>query len=500
MSKMTEKNTDRNLSDYLPPALVKDWRQFLRSRMYIALFLLLQLVGWFFFIRAASAEKLSAYAFDTLHTQLFYLGVLVLCIIVPYRAGSSVSSDTKVRGTNFLMLTPLSARRIVWGTWCSSALQVLLAALLALPLLFACRQLEADAQGAPFNWEYLGRDLTLLSLMTLCGWVMASVFMFTAGLARFFRISLVLGATIFMTTLFGASLFTRNGIWSASLPALIAEHPFAFCMLLGHAIAIFVLLLELTRRHYAAPAENCSASVRLLSVLPMLVYLILMAVYGDEPVKDSDGLIGLSLHATEGPFAAGYLIFALVADALLPTYAMPVHSRRAWPWLPACLQVPGIVPSTICILLGLVIAALPTYACGANTPLFSAEGISQRLEHLAVYGTNFVNLAYSLLFWLLVTDILCRRSNRNRPVIYGFVALITLSLSQVFTRSAISEMYLPLANTGTRVSSIHFNWRAGFETFEDILPQLTECYIAGTAALAVVVALLILWRGRVQKG
>ncbi len=500
MSKITDKNTDRNFSDFLPPALVKDWRQFLRSRMYIALFLLLQLVGWFFFIRCASADEITKGSIEVMRLPIFYLGVIALGVVVPFRAGSSVSSDTKVRGTNFLMLTPLSARRIVWGTWCSSVLQVLLAAVLALPLLCACRQLEASALGIPFDWAGLRFDLSVLGLLVLCGAVMASVFMFTAGLARFFRITLVLGVTIFFTTMFGVSQFTHEN-WSETLPALIAENPLISGLLMGNGIAVFVLLLELTRRHYAAPAENCSASVRLLALLPMLAYVILMAVYSDASDIDFESLpFWVTVHAIMGPFAVGYLLFALLSDALLPAYAMPVHSRRAWRWLPAVLQVPGIVPSTICILLGVVLSALPTYAYGADTPLFSMEDIDRRLEYLAVYGTNFVNIAYSLLFWLLVTDILCRRSNRNRPVIYGFVALITMSLSQVFSGSEISDMLLPLAAMGNYVPHTQSHWEFSHVPIEDIMPQLVDCYTAGGIALAVVVTLLIAWRGRVQKG
>ncbi len=436
------KNTDKHWSDYLPPALVKDWRQCLRSRGFMVLFVLLQLAGWFFVLRTASDAWLSSSDVDSLRGTLFYIGLLALVIVLPYRAGAAVSADTRVRGTNFLMLTPLSARRIVWGTWCSTAVQILLAALLALPMLLACACMKVSQAEAAVDWACLADDATVLALLVLLGWLMSTVFMFTAGLSRFFRIAL-----LFFTIIVIFSNATSLYIFFAfheQLGESVLDW-FLECkvlpQLLLDSLAIFLLHLELTRRHYAAPAENCSLSVRVLGLFPLLIFCIMLLQNTSMP--EGSVVAGLDMQCA---FATVFLLYALLADALLPTWTMPVHARRALRGVPVCLQVPGLLPSTICILLGVALIAL-------SNVLYAVSVSDSGEAEIGRTCLIWLNIAYSLLLWLLLTDVFCRRRNRNRPVVYGLVALLCFMFSALLisgfrSPGQIGAMLLPLFGVG----------------------------------------------------
>ena len=94
----------RNFSDYLPAALIRDLRQTYRSPFFLISYALILLYIW---LRSMDG------GLDSVSS----LAPLLLMIVIPLRAAQAVSADTRIRGTNFMRLTPLSSRRIVWGIW-----------------------------------------------------------------------------------------------------------------------------------------------------------------------------------------------------------------------------------------------------------------------------------------------------------------------------------------------------------------------------------------------
>ena len=132
--------------DWLPPALVKDWRQMLRSPLYLLGVLAAVLVALMVTLRSVGEDVRDVEGF-------WLLQGLLLCCMVPARVGLAVETELKNAGGVFLRLTPLSSRQVVWGTWFSGMVQVLLLALLAIPLVilqlgaFQGAELVAQAWG-----------------------------------------------------------------------------------------------------------------------------------------------------------------------------------------------------------------------------------------------------------------------------------------------------------------------------------------------------------------
>ncbi len=476
------KNTNKFISDYLPPALVKDWRQCFRSRSSVALFILLELAGWLIFAcMVAGAEPSGLPQLDSLGDMLYVLGLFALCIIIPFRAGSTVAADARVQSSNFLMLTPLSARRIVWGTWSSTALMVLLAALLSLPLLFVRRAMMTSFPQlwpwdmAAFNRDGLMLDGMMLAWLVLVGWVMAAFCMFTSVLPRILRVLMLLGGgLVVMDVMCARSVAELFGLDD------VAQKPelFPLGLYVLDAVLLLLLFLELSRRHYAAPAENCSRAVRLLAPLPMLVYgaqVALSKVYGWEPLNPEG----------QFNFAIIYLFIALLSDALMPNYAMPAHAYRLWRGLPAWFQKPGFVPSTICLALGAFFVGLPELpdACSAG----SEEQMMKQGYH-ALYVV--LNVGFSLMFCLLITDCFCRRAAAKRPLVFGVAALAcyltSLCIMMPLEDESLWELALPVYGSG-------YSWR--FAAQADIA---SACMVDG-AAFLILLLLLVCWRARARQ-
>ncbi len=480
------KNTNRFFSDCLPPALVKDWRQCFRSRSAVAIFLLLQLAAWLlFFCMIVDADQTPASYLEQMKDigkAFIALGGFTLCVAIPFRAGLTVGADTRVRSSNFLMLTPLSARRIVWGTWSSTALIILLAAACALPLL-AARQLMLTAyphigelKPAAFDWAGFGQDVLVLGWLVLCGWMTTAYYMFTAGLPRILRGIAVIFSVFFVLA------FTVETYALRELFGLREEAP-----LLTYAIRnvvdvllLMVLFLELARRHYAAPAENCSRSVRLVALLPMLGYgvALLPAAFGLKSFDPEE----------QGFFACLFLMGALLADALLPTYSMPPHAYRFWRWLPAWCQKPGLVPSVLCMTFALPIAGLPILGEALEDHAFGSPDF---IKEMLSAGTVGFNIAFSVMLWLLITDCFCGRSSEKRPMAF---ALVAAACSFAATCVAIPlkgnhvwEALVPLCGAA-------IPWQ-----LDNVAEELFLACCLNAGAFGITLMLLLFWRGRVKK-
>ncbi len=480
------KNTDKYFSDYLPPALVKDWRQCFRSRSSVALFILLVLAGWFLFgcVVADADQTPSGYlrSLENLGNSLYVLGVFALCLIIPFRAGSTVAADTRVRSSNFLMLTPLSTRRIVWGTWSSTALIVLLAAVLSIPLLVARRMLM---NSYPQLWQFefsaynepgLAVDCLVLFWLVIVGWVMAGFYMFSSVLPRVLRVLLlIVCALLALESLDSQSLQLMFGVGGEGRAdaGLYLPSSEAFLLRVLDAALLLVLFLELTRRHYAAPAENCSRSVRLLAPLPLLIYGLLLVsdtLWSWQPMY-----AGQQLN-----FALSFLFIALLSDALLPGYAMPAHAWKLWRGLPAWLQKPGFVPSTLCV-------ALIPFFC--YIPYVVDAWGSRDMEELRVGVYNCLNLGATLMLWLFITDCFCGRSATKRPLVFGVVAFVCYLCMQC--------LRLPLSDYPIWAAVLPF----GADSFL-VAPSAEELATAAMvdgAAFLILLLLLICWRGRVKN-
>lgn len=122
----------RDFPDWLGASLVREIRQGMRSGGFLRTFLILQTVQAVF----ALALILPQYLGDL---SQFYMGALaiVFLLIMPLRAFSVLREEVLSGTMEPLLLTGVSARRIVWGKWSALFVQTLLTALTVLPVFLA---------------------------------------------------------------------------------------------------------------------------------------------------------------------------------------------------------------------------------------------------------------------------------------------------------------------------------------------------------------------------
>jgi len=102
--------------DRLSPMLVKELRQGLRTRAFIGVFLTLQIILGIILLGAGTASS-SDQAGSTISNIIFIFFSIAVIIIQPMRGMGALSSEIKGNTIDMMVLTRLSAWRIVAGKW-----------------------------------------------------------------------------------------------------------------------------------------------------------------------------------------------------------------------------------------------------------------------------------------------------------------------------------------------------------------------------------------------
>lgn len=317
----------RTLTDFddrISPMVVKELRQGLRNRVFVVAFLALH-----------SILVLNVLATIADNTRWgsggFFWGCITFALawLLPARNLSALSDEVKHRTLDTLVLTRLSAWRIVAGKWASTAAQILLLGISVIPyLIMRYLALGVDLPG----------ELTLLGLTLLAGLAFAAV---VTGLSA-------TGSWLARTLL----VLIIGGFLMGSLPELArtgamqsAGGPLAMLLqAVGPAAWLTVLALGGGAAAIAPVAEN-HATLRRLVTLGMLVAAVIA-------IRLETGL--LAAFATPA-LITGMLLGLADAPNHLPVIHAPFVRRGGAGRLAALLFTPGPSGGLLyALLLGLI--------------------------------------------------------------------------------------------------------------------------------------------------
>ena len=443
---------NKYFSDYLPAAMVRDLRRSWRSRGYFVVLLLALLVAvWLLVIKA---ENCGAW--------LVVDAIAVLWFVVPNRAGAAVSADAKVKGTNFMMLTPLGSRRIVWSIWFSALCQLLvLAAVGALLLLWRHAVMppeDVTTLLVPDDWipSSVLAEWILYGIIVAIGVVMCAACIFLAQLNRFFRVVaelIAVGyAVLWLLSNLPLLLLSQNAL----VEVLTLIDTWHYAIAGAEALLLVVTLLELARRSYASPAENCSRALR---VMVLLGLVSVPAMYYLLPVGEEQVVMHLV-------YMMLYTVFVCMSDAMLPTYSLPAQAKRAWRGVPVWMQVPGLWQS------GLFLVLMMTVYCCLEllwVPRWFPE-LDDSTHVVLRQATHIASLTYYLLFGLLLADLICRPSNVNRPVV-----CVSMLLAQTFVLGMVMAIFMSSAPVVVALFPLGAAMVNNFYAEPELWPLLLTC-------------------------
>lgn len=293
--------------DRLSPMLVKELRQGMRTKAFVGVFLTLQIILGVILLSAGAAAS-SDDAGSTISNIIFIFFSIAVLIIQPMRGISSLSSEVKGNTIDMMVLTRLSAWRIVTGKWASIVSQSALLLVTIIPYLIL-RYF--------FGGMNLIGEIVFLAVLFLSSAALTAV---TVGLSASSSvilrsvlpmIALPIGAySLLMALMFGA--FGGGGM--STFFALDTEESRIFVSIYLAVCAYYGFFMLSTGTSLIAPyAENHSTLRRLIS----LVVTIIAAVLGSMSFTNAD-MLPFFLTAVLLPvFAISLSEFAPLAA---PTY------------------------------------------------------------------------------------------------------------------------------------------------------------------------------------
>lgn len=391
--------------DALSPMVVKELRQGMRTRLFAGVMLVLHALMLVITLISGAAED--ARDVDGLRTSLT---VLVLCMIFPLRGFSALAGEIQKNTMDMLVLTRLSAWRIVFGKWASLAAQSTLVAVSLLPYvvaryLYGAQDLLADVAMLGLYW-IIGLVITaaVVCLSTQKAfWLRAAVVgMFSIAplfMGLMFAVGSVFGGGSGMSTtfnmMFGGSGLFSGGAWWVFMVTVLA------------AVWAVFFFLSLAATRVAPPSENLATVKR--CVHGGLVFLLIgLSIWDVAPVMPAAFITA----------AVGVLYFAAL-DALternpemtsiyLPFYRRGLLGRwMAWFLSPGWMT--GVLFSFVAASLILVRIA---YEAGTGTGAGSAE------NYLGLLSVNEV--------WMIAALVLVTSGRRSRDLLGPWIVIYIL--------------------------------------------------------------------------
>jgi ABC-type transport system involved in multi-copper enzyme maturation permease subunit len=250
----------RDLSDFLSPILVKEVRQGVRGQVFSGSCLLLQVLMLLVMAAALAEQGRSRSSAEMLMVWFWLTLGVPVALIQPLSGIAAVSGEKTLRTLEPMLLTGLSARRIVLGKWTALAVQNSLLVVAAFPF-FLLRYFLGGI-------DLVAEGFWMLGLCVFAGLLTA----LTVGISPL-PVSSLFRILLYLTAIVGAVFMVVPFVAGAMQPMMPSRaSPLTVSTALSLVAAL--LALETGAQQIAAPAERGTTRLRLLvlAVLPLLVW------------------------------------------------------------------------------------------------------------------------------------------------------------------------------------------------------------------------------------
>ncbi len=252
--------------DWLNAILVKETRQALKSRQFVATFLLLLLASWLISLFYVMLEGDAINYGDSGRSLfMFYYFVLLVAItvIVPFGAYRSLLSERDMNTYDVLSITSLSPRQIVWGKLLSALLQVFI-------------YYSAIAPFIAFTSLLEGFELPTVAFMLGVGFFVSLGYCVVSLMVCTFATQKHWQALLSIALLLG--MLSSLGMWMAMADELFRFNPFreeefwwAMALTLGIGLSYCWLCVQVTTAQLTFASDDRSSGIRLTSSVQQLV-------------------------------------------------------------------------------------------------------------------------------------------------------------------------------------------------------------------------------------
>lgn len=284
---MIAASTRNDFPDALSPMLVKELRQGLRSRIFMAAFYLTQglMILSVIFNLVASQTETATDPTGVLNGLFWFMISVPLLFFMPLRGFAALHGELKAGTLELVFLSRLSAWRIAAGKWVALVVQTLLLVTAVLPYVL----IRYFMGGIDILDDLRNLVILMLASATLSALTIA----ISPYESKLLRALFVIGLIMAFQTLFGVVLawitVGRVGMGgSTSFPVWKA-----YLVLAAFLPAFIALCLEMAAARIAPPAENHAIRKRLIGV-----YFLLAGYFFTFLGLEKNEILGLALVLT----------------------------------------------------------------------------------------------------------------------------------------------------------------------------------------------------------
>ena len=261
-----------DFSDRLSPMLVKELRQGLRTKAFIGVFLTLQIVLGVILLGAGTSSS-SDQAGGTISNIIFVFFAIAVIIIQPMRGMGALSSEIKGNTIDMMVLTRLSAWRIVTGKWSAIVSQSALILITIIPYLI----LRYFFGGMNLIGEVIFLALIFITSATLTAITVGLSAMPSVILRMLPMIFIPVGAFSFLGEFFDDG---QEIIDFCSLET--TDDMLAVIIYVAVCLYYSFFLLSIGTTLIAPHADNNSTSRRLIAFITTVTAAVLGMIYADN--------------------------------------------------------------------------------------------------------------------------------------------------------------------------------------------------------------------------
>ncbi len=305
-----------DFSDRISPMLVKELRQGLKGPSFMILFIAIQAILAVLILGQSFVTSYDNVGKD-ISTSIFICLSLATCVLQPLRAISAVGAEIKENTIDLMVITRLSAWRIVFGKWISIVSQSALIITAITPYLI----LRYFFGGMQLFGELMG----MLSIFIASAGITA-VFIGISSLPNLILRGIIGLGAVFFISMFIIQVFSSSYAYRDLMKLMTFDFPEAlgiYALLVLFTIYIAWLALDFAAAAIAPISENRATPRRLITLLIVALTFFIFAL-GDNEFREAIPvfMIILSLPIgvitlTESPYTTATVSVPFVKKGLL---------------------------------------------------------------------------------------------------------------------------------------------------------------------------------------
>lgn len=282
-------------SDLANPILVRETRQALKSRQFVATFMLLLGAAWmvssFFMLWSGDALEYGAIAMELF---LVYYVVLAFAIfvIVPFGAYRSLLNENDLNTFDLLSITTLSPSNIVWGKLWTATVQVFIYYSAIAPFMAFTALLNG------FDFAKFAFVLVLSKLASIAACLIALTLSTFAKQRHWQALSslVLLGGLVWL--FMGALGLAFQMLWF-SPPFTDPEFWWSLAAIIMVVASYLALCLQITTAQLTFESDNRSSGIRVVASLQVFLFVVCVGIFfwANSIYPPAEALMVLSLLA-----------------------------------------------------------------------------------------------------------------------------------------------------------------------------------------------------------